>query len=169
MNVHNVHERALPASATVVGELVDSLSSPDDGLWPRGRWPRLELDAPLGVGARGGHWLVRYHVAAFEPGQRVVFEFDPPSRIDGRHRFEVESVETELTILRHVLEGDVHGSMIWTWLFVIRALHDALVEDALDRAEFAVTGTLTRPARWSPWVRLLRSGLRLRGRVPVPA
>jgi hypothetical protein len=159
MNVRNVHERVLPASTATVGELVNSLSSPDDGLWPRGRWPRMELDAPLGVGARGGHAFVRYHVAEYEPGRRVVFEFDPRSRVDGHHRFEVDPVDTEHTVLRHVCEARTKGTVTWAWLLVIRPLHDALVEDALDRAEYSVTGDVARPASWSPWVRLLRSAM----------
>jgi hypothetical protein len=32
----------------------------------------------------------------------------------------------------------------------------ALIEDLLDRAELEVTGTVASPARWSPWVSLLR-------------
>jgi hypothetical protein len=34
----------------------------------------------------------------------------------------------------------------------------AMREDLLDRAELAVTGVVASPARWSPWVRLLRGG-----------
>ncbi|MFB6520879.1 hypothetical protein [Streptomyces sp. NPDC056401] len=43
-----------------------------------------------------------------------------------------------------------------SWPLVFRWLHDALAEDALDRAEPACSGTVARPARWSPYVRLLR-------------
>jgi hypothetical protein len=39
---------------------------------------------------------------------------------------------------------------------VFRPLHDALIEDSLDRAEHAVTGIVARPARWSGTVRQLR-------------
>ena len=169
MKIRNVHERRLPAPAAVVGELIDTLSGVEEGLWPRGRWPRLELDRPLGVGARGGHWFVRYHVVEYEPGTRVVFEFDPASRLEGRHRFEVEPLDANHAVIRHVLEGVARGAVSWAWLVVIRPLHDALVEDALDRAEYAVTGSLARPARWSLWVRLLRAALRPRVRVPAAA
>jgi hypothetical protein len=46
--------------------------------------------------------------------------------------------------------------MLVAWPVAIRWLHDAVLEDLLDRAELAVTGTVARPAVWSPWVRLLR-------------
>lgn len=42
------------------------------------------------------------------------------------------------------------------WPLAVRWLHDAVVEDLLDRAEATVGTGPARPARWSPWVRLLR-------------
>jgi hypothetical protein len=39
----------------------------------------------------------------------------------------------------------------------VRWLHDALIEDLLDRAVQAAGGAVVRPARWSPSVRLLRA------------
>ncbi|MGW2011839.1 hypothetical protein [Streptomyces nigrescens] len=38
----------------------------------------------------------------------------------------------------------------------LRPRHDAALEDSLDRAERACTGTVARPARWSRYVRTLR-------------
>ncbi|MEM1418366.1 MAG: SRPBCC family protein, partial [Myxococcota bacterium] len=46
------------------------------------------------------------------------------------------------------------GSLYWS--LVVRPLHDALIEDAFDNAERALTGDVARPARWSLRVRLLR-------------
>jgi hypothetical protein len=42
------------------------------------------------------------------------------------------------------------------WSTVVRPLHDALIEDALDNAERETTGTVAEPAGWSWWVRTLR-------------
>jgi hypothetical protein len=39
---------------------------------------------------------------------------------------------------------------------MFRWLHDALVEDALDRAEAAVTTRPLQKRHWSLWVRFLR-------------
>jgi hypothetical protein len=82
--------------------------------------------------------------------------------VEGGHRLEVEPAETGAVVLRHVAEGRMSGRMLVAWPLVIRPLHDALLEDLLDHAELAVTGTVTGPARWSPWVRLLRGRLRRR-------
>ncbi|WP_372448549.1 hypothetical protein [Streptomyces durocortorensis] len=43
-----------------------------------------------------------------------------------------------------------------TWPLVWRPLHDALLEDSLDRAERACTGAVENPARRGSYVRLLR-------------
>jgi len=50
---------------------------------------------------------------------------------------------------------------------VFRPLHDALAEDALDKAERALLGGVKRPARWTWRVRLPRSLMRRRR--PAPA
>lgn len=39
---------------------------------------------------------------------------------------------------------------------MIRWIHDAVIEDLLDRADTAVGHAPAQPAAWSPWVRLLR-------------
>ena len=161
MNVRNVHERILPAPPARVGALVDSLASAEDGLWPRDRWPAMRFDRPLGVGAVGGHGPIRYRVEAYEPGRSVRFRFTAPRGFEGTHGFEVEAVngpeapDGERTRLRHVLAMRTGGPALLTWPLVFRPLHDALIEDALDRAERGVGGS-PRPRRWSPWVRVLR-------------
>ena len=38
----------------------------------------------------------------------------------------------------------------------IEPLHDVVVEDLFDNAERETTGTVIRPATWSPRVRVLR-------------
>jgi hypothetical protein len=163
MHIVNIHQRLLPATIEQVGALLDGLAGPGDRLWPADRWPRLRLDRPLAVGATGGHGRITYHVQEYLPGRRVVFRFTPGLGIQGTHRLEANHGQG-LVELRHTLEGHSHGRTVLTWPLVFRPLHDALIEDLLDRAEFALTGTLARPARWSPRVRLLRRVLAARGR-----
>ncbi|MGH9025618.1 MAG: SRPBCC family protein [Acidimicrobiia bacterium] len=155
--IHNVHSRAFDAPATQVGALLDSVASAGDRLWPR-RWPKLRLDCPLAVGAAGGHGPIRYSVERYEPGRTIVFRFAPGLGVDGTHRLVVEPQSAEgCTVLRHVLEGTPYGITRVTWPLAVRWLHDALLDDLLDRAELELTGFVARPARWSPWVRFLRS------------
>jgi hypothetical protein len=161
--VRNVHERILRADASRVGDLLDSLGSPQDRLWPSDRWPTMQFDRPLQVGALGGHGPIRYMVERYNPGCAVWFRLTGPAGFDGGHGFDLESTATGGTRLRHVLTMNPRGAARVSWPLVFRPLHDALVEDALDRAAMAVGEP---PARrgWSLWVRLLRAMLRRRRR-----
>jgi hypothetical protein len=158
MRVLNVHQRWLPGPPEPVGALIDGLAGPDDRLWPD-RWPAIRFDRPLGPGAEGGHGPIRYRVEAYAPGRRVDFRFTGMPGLEGVHHLEAEPAGPGAVVLRHVADGRVSGRMLLVWPLVIRFLHDALIEDLLDRAELEVTGTVASPARWSPWVRLLRGRL----------
>lgn len=158
MRILNVHERTLPAPIAAVGALLDRLASADDGLWPHEKWIPMRLDRALAVGARGGHGPVRYRVAEHVRGRRVVFEFEPTGLVGGlrgQHRFEAGTVDGG-ALLRHVIEGEASPGTALKWLLFVRALHDALIEDAFDKVELGLTGAVRAPARWSPWVRFLR-------------
>ncbi|MDO9515893.1 MAG: hypothetical protein Q7J01_07330 [Syntrophales bacterium] len=158
MRVYNVHERQFPVSVAAAGALIDTLSGPDDALWPRDRWPAMKFDTPLRRGARGGHGGVRYSVYDYAPGKRIVFRFDGTGLtrgLTGRHLFEVMPRKSGV-VLRHIVdaEGDLKDWLQWQCL--VGPLHDALLKDALDHAEYALLGSIARPARWSVWVRFLR-------------
>ncbi|MGW0392398.1 SRPBCC family protein [Streptomyces sp. NPDC003042] len=159
MPVYNVHERLLAAEASAVGALVDSLSDgAADRLWPHPAWPAMTFDRPLTTGAVGGHGPVRYTVAAYVPGTWVRLAFTGPRGFDGFHEFAVLPVGEEQTVLRHTLAMRTGGLARLTWPLLWRPLHDALLEDSLDRAALACASAPPRPpARWSPYVRLLRA------------
>lgn len=160
MAVLNVHERLLPAKPEAVGELIDSLASADDRLWPIEQWPPMELDGGLTVGSRGGHGpAVRYTVVGYAPGQWVRFAFSGPRGFDGFHEFAVHPADGDRAVLRHTVAMRPRGSARLTWPLMIRWLHDAVLEDCLDRAERALTGNVENPARLNGYVRALR-GLR---------
>ncbi|MGW6459257.1 SRPBCC family protein [Streptomyces sp. NPDC055078] len=166
MGVYNVHERLLTANKSDVGAMIDALSSDADRLWPHPRWPRMAFDRPLTAGAVGGHGPIRYTVAAHVPSVWVRFAFTGPRGFDGFHEYVVLPLDEDRTLLRHTLAMDTHGPAHLTWPLLWRPLHDACLEDSLDRAELACTGRVARPARWSPYVRLLR-GLASRTRRPA--
>ncbi|KRV51330.1 hypothetical protein AQ490_00750 [Wenjunlia vitaminophila] len=156
MAVYNVHDRVLSAGEDAVGALIDTLSSDADVLWPHHRWPAMEFDRPLAPGAVGGHGPVRYTVAAHVPSRWVRFTFSGPRGFHGFHEFTVLPVDPDHTLLRHTLAMDARGPARLTWPLVWRPLHDACLEDGLDRAELACTGAVAHPARWGRRVRLLR-------------
>lgn len=168
MKIDSRHQVELAIGPEQAGALLDSLSGPSDRLWPRERWHPMELDRPLGVGARGGHGPVRYSVTEYEPGRRVVFTFDDKGifgRVDGRHWFEVVSDgEGSGVVMRHVIEAR-GGLRSWLrWQVVVQPLHDALIRDAWDKARTNLGLPLVSPAKWSWWVRLLRKALAPRRR-----
>jgi hypothetical protein len=163
VRVRNVHERVLAVPVEEVGALLDSLSSRSDRLWPKG-WPPMRFDRPLGIGAIGGHGPIRYEVEEYSPGRSVRFRFTAPAGFDGSHRYEVEALPQGGSVLRHVLEMEAGGMAVFTWPLLFRPLHDALLEDSLDRAETVLGNGPRRPSRWSWYVRLLRWVLRTVGR-----
>ena len=155
MIVRNVHERRFRASVGEVGALLDSLASSSDRLWPRDTWPAMRFDRPLAPGASGGHGPIRYTIEEYEPGRLIQFRFTKPEGFDGTHGFVVGAESRKSTVLRHELVMNTFGKARFTWPVVFRPLHDALIEDALDKAARALG---ERPAlrHWTLQVRLLR-------------
>jgi len=148
----NVHERRLDATADRVGAFIDSLGSDDDELWPADPWPPLTVEGPLAVGTQAGHGPVRYVVDAYEPGESIRFAFTEPAGFDGWHRFDLVAEGDERPWIRHVVSLRLSGSARLTWPLLDRYIHDALVEDAFDRAERSV-GSTPSPGRWPHRVR----------------
>lgn len=154
--VRNVHEREIPVPASALGPLIDRLGGPDDRLWPAPEWEPMVLDRPVAVGADGGHGPIRYRVTRHEPGRLVEFTFTPSRGFDGTHTLSVEPAGPRRCALRHVARARLSGPMLLGWPLGVRWLHDAVLEDLLDRAESALGVGPSCPSRWSWWVRLLR-------------
>lgn len=154
-NIKNVHTRDLFASTSKVGELIDSLSSKNDELWPRDQWWPMLLDRPLEVGAAGGHGPVSYVVEEYERGSYIRFRFTGASK--GTHAFDAEEIKPGVVRLRHVVDMHLKGIIeaLLVHFLTIR-IHDALIEDAFDRAEAYVASRPVRQRKWSLLVRLLR-------------
>lgn len=161
MRVLNVHRRVLAAPMVDAGRLLDSLGSRHDLLWPTPEWPRMRFDRVLQVGADGGHGPIRYEVSEYVQGRRVVFRFKAPRGFRGTHALDLVPRAAGGCELVHTIDMEASGPARFTWPLVFGPLHDALLEDALDRAS-AATGSEFEPARWSLWVRLLRMLLRAR-------
>jgi len=154
--VTNVHERVLQRHASDLEVLIDGLASDNDLLWPRDRWPRMRLDRPLSVGATGGHGPVRYFVDEYEPGRKVRFRFTEPRGFLGTHAFVLEMIGPDTTRLRHELFMHLRGRARISWPMMWRWGHDALIEDALDRAQAYASGNPVEPRAWPLWVHLVR-------------
>jgi hypothetical protein len=151
LKIVNVHQRLLQASPTRVAALIATLGSANDQLWPRTGWVPMVLDRPLGVGASGGHGPSRYHVEAYEPESFVRFRF---KHLDGWHAFAIREATPEHCLLEHRMQINAHGRTLLRWLFIIRALHDACLEDLLSQAQ-ASLGETPRVVHWSFYARLM--------------
>ncbi len=104
--------------------------------------PGLAGDAvgpAAGAGAVGGHGAIRYTVQRYEPGRQVVFEFGASMPLVGTHALEVMAgSEPGHAVLRHTILAQATGRGRLIWPLAIRWLHDALIEDLLDRAATAI-------------------------------
>jgi hypothetical protein len=158
MKIFNRHDRIIPAEQDAVGSVLNSLSGPEDALWPRELWPPMVLDSALNVGAAGGHGPVRYRVSEYVPGRRATFQFDRAglmSGVDGRHYFEVIPRRGHV-VIRHDLEGDCDLGMWLKWTFLVKPLHNTVIEDAFDKVESRFSGRVVKRSHWGLWVRFLR-------------
>lgn len=157
MEIVNVHRRDIAADPASVGQLIDTLASADDKLWPR-KWPTMRFAGGLQAGNHGGHGPVRYSIEKHVPGREILFRFsgDGPPGLTGQHGYRVLAAGAGC-VLVHEAKGNAYGMCRLTWPLVFRALHDALIEDSLDTAQRQATGQPPPvPARWSRRVRLLR-------------
>ena len=160
MEVLNVHQRVLAASIAQVLEVFHTLGSRHDRFWPTEYWPAMRLNDGLRVGSAGGHGPIRYRVTGYDPGGCVEFEFLKPAGFSGTHRFELRSLAGDRSEITHTLAMETSGYRpTLAWLLGIRWLHDALLEDALDKVENQVSG-LTKKPRWNPWVKILQGLVR---------
>jgi hypothetical protein len=158
--MNNTHTRLIQRSLGDVAPLLESLAGPHDRLWPSDRWPPIRLDRGLAVGSKGGHGTILYEVVDHEPGRSVTFRFDPRIGIVGTHTFSIADHGVGGTELRHEIAGTLTGPMRLMWPLVVRPLHDALLEDALDNAEAALANRPVNRRRFGPSVRLLRYAVR---------
>lgn len=169
--MQNIHERIVEAPADVIGTLLDGMGRAGDRLWPTPAWEPMILDRSVQVGAAGGHGPIRYRVVEHEPKRRVRFAFDPECGLEGTHEMTVTPLGPERCQVRHVVDAEPRGAMRVFLPLVVVSMHDAVLEDLLDNAERAGTGSVRRPAQWSSWVKalyLLTEGARPRS-VPIPA
>ncbi len=116
----------------------------------------MVLDGPVAPGVTGGHSGIRYRVTDHRPQRSVTFTLEPGQQWHGTHTFSVHPTGPTQAVLRHEVDARLTGALRLLWPLAVRWLHDALVEDLLDRAEAVLGCGPARPARWSPWVRLLR-------------
>ncbi len=56
LKVLNIHTRTINASKQDVVNLLETLSSENDMVWPNENWPAMKFKGGIMVGAKGGAW-----------------------------------------------------------------------------------------------------------------
>lgn len=155
MRVINIHKRNIHQPKQKIIELIETLSTDEDKVWPIKSWPAIRLMDGLKEGSQGGHGSIRYSVHKYVSGKLILFKFSEPKGFNGFHKFEITEIENDLTEVMHTIEMNTSGTGIFTWVVVIRWLHDALIEDTFDNIENYFS-TKKKKTMWSFWVKLLR-------------
>jgi hypothetical protein len=167
--IMNIHQRIIPIGLAELGDLLETLASPDDRIWTTRIIAPMQLDQGLAVGSNGGHGPTRYKVIEHEPGCRIRFQFAPGSPLLGWHQFDVAEVsqaepplaapdlyaDRERSLIRHTIEARLDARGRFLWPLFIRWFHDAALEDMFTHLEVAFGG---RPHPQQPipkWVRWL--------------
>ena len=158
MKVLNIHRRIISQPITTVAQLLSTLATKDDQVWPYEQWPRMKFKEGLKVGSRGGHGPIRYTIEQFDPGKLIRFTFTKPAGFHGFHQLEIRAVDEKHTEVQHTINMHVKGFGIFIWLLGVRQLHDALIEDAFDKIENHFSREIKR-TEWSVWVNILRWAL----------
>ena len=159
MKVINIHKRIIQQPKEKISKIFNSLSTNNDQLWPKENWPPMIFKKGLIEGATGGHKPIKYVISKYIPGNLIEFKFLAPEGFAGIHKFEITEIEEDKTELKHTIDMTISGKGIFTWYFAFKWLHDALLEDCLDKAENHFL-TEKKKTKWNSWVLLLRSMFR---------
>jgi hypothetical protein len=156
MKVLNIHTRLINQPQGKIGEILQTLASKNDLMLATDKWPAMKLDNGLQIGSNGGHGPIGYLVETYVPGKSIQFRFTKPHGFDGIHKFEIQAVADDKTTIKHTIDMNTSFSGAIKWMFAIRWLHDAYIEDAFDKVENHFTGQ-KKVSDWNGWVKFLRS------------
>ena len=155
MRILNIHKRAFLESKDEVSKIFASLSGDNDQVWPTEKWPRMIFENGLKEGEIGRHGIVKYSVNKFIPSRLIEFTFIEPKEFKGIHKLELNEVEENKIELKHTIDADLSIRGIFLWYFAIKWLHDALLEDCLDKVENHFLAE-KKKTKWNFWVKFLR-------------
>ncbi|WP_178987941.1 hypothetical protein [Winogradskyella schleiferi] len=155
MKVTNVHTRRIHQPKEKVSKLFKTLATTNDLIWPYENWPAIKFLEGLNVGSKGGHGSIRYTIIEFNEDDYIKFQFSRPEGFMGTHEFKIEALNENQTEIRHEINIQTTFETSLLWIFVIRWLHDALIEDAFNKVENYFTEA-KKKATYNFWVKLLR-------------
>lgn len=159
MKIVNIHQRDYELPVSVLSDVLNSLSSNNDLLWPKEEWMPMVLDNGLNPNSKGGHGPIGYYVKKYEFGKMVEFCFTKPKEFVGTHKFEITEFGAEKSLLKHTIDMQVNIKGLVSWYVAIKWLHDALLEDSLDKVHNLNHESKANTPH-SFWVKTLRKILR---------
>ena len=159
MKVLNIHQREYEQPPEVLSEILETLSSPEDRLWPHESWVPMTLNHGLTMNSSGGHGPIGYYVSGYSKGKSVEFTFTRPKGFIGTHKFDVMEISAGKTVLRHTIDMKVDFKGFFSWHLAIKWLHDALLEDALDKVHNQLSENQVKSPQ-NFWVTFLRKVFR---------
>ncbi|MDO6597504.1 hypothetical protein Q4512_11305 [Oceanihabitans sp. 2_MG-2023] len=157
MQVVNVHKRKIKQPIENVSVLFNTIATNKDAIWPVKNWPAIRFNEGVKVKSKGGHGIIKYTIIAFEEGKSITFKFTKPDGFIGIHQLFLEIVSEKETEIIHEIR--MHTSTFRAsilWFFVIKWLHDALIEEAFDNVENHFMEVKKIP-RYNIWVQFLRN------------
>ncbi|MEM1216613.1 MAG: hypothetical protein AAGJ82_13050 [Bacteroidota bacterium] len=158
MKVLNIHQRTIDQPIEKVAALFKTLATENDNIWPWEKWPKMKFSTGIKIGAQGGHGPIRYAVEQYDPAKIIQFRFSKPTGFTGTHAFELEQITSGQTQIKHTIRMNTSGKSTLLWVFGIRSLHDALMEDGLDKLENNFLA-VKKKTEWNFWVKFLRKQL----------
>lgn len=164
MKVKNTHKRRIYQSKEKISVLLETLASANDAIWPNKKWPSIYFNNGLKIGSKGGHGSIKYTIVEYTEGEFIRFKFTKPKGFKGFHEFIIKEIQTEQVEICHTIKMNVSGSALFIWIFAIRFLHDALMEDAFDKVESQFSG-IKKQTKYSIWVKIMRSFFKFKHKI----
>jgi hypothetical protein len=104
MKVSNIHKRVILQSKGKISQILDTLSSQDDQLWPNEQWPPMIFKNGLSEGALGGHGPIKYSIQKYIHGNIIQFKFIKPDGYIGIHKFDITEIDSNKTEIKHTIK-----------------------------------------------------------------
>lgn len=155
MKILNIHKRIVNQPKSKVTELLETLATKNDKIWPKEKWPAMKFKNGIQIGEKGGHGIIRYSIEKYNPNEIIQFRFSKPNGFNGIHKFEINELANDQTEVKHTIDMTTIGKGTLIWFFAIHALHNALIEDAFDKLENNFSDEL-KSTKWNSWVKFLR-------------
>ncbi|WP_296385762.1 hypothetical protein [Winogradskyella sp.] len=144
-----------------MSDLFKTIATSNDLVWPYENWPAMRFKDGLKIGRKGGHGRVRYTIIDFNKGDYIKFKFSKPDGFNGTHELRIEEITLGKTEISHEIRMNTSFKATFFWIFIIRWLHDALIEDAFDKIENYFLIEKKQP-KHSNWVEFLRGAYKIK-------